>query len=192
MVQVLASVSDHDSAPQPTIEAVSVASTELNSLLLRCSELSKAIARMRKLVKRLAQNADSRRLRGRLREERCSTKPSSSPDHRQRPIARNTLRRSPTNAGSARPVRSKLGRACLIALMEANEPASVETIYDRIERRGSFTFAGYKHPFRAIVLAISAMVKQGEASLLDEEGRRRWRWESERAPSEQPPPFTLA
>jgi len=89
-------------------------------------------------------------------------------------------------------VRSKLGRACLIALMEANEPASVETIYDRIERRGSFTFAGYKHPFRAIVLAISAMVKQGEASLLDEEGRRRWRWESERAPSEQPPPFTLA
>jgi hypothetical protein len=72
-------------------------------------------------------------------------------------------------------VRSKLGRACRIALMETTEPASVETIYDRIERRGSFTFARYKRPLRAILLVMSAMVKRGEASLLNEAGRRRWR-----------------
>ena len=59
--------------------------------------------------------------------------------------------------------------------METNEPASMETIYDRIERRGSYTFAGYRHPFRAIVLALDAMVERGEASLLDEAGQRRWR-----------------
>ena len=63
--------------------------------------------------------------------------------------------------------------------MEANQPASVEAIYDRIERRGSITFAGYKRPFRAIALVMNALVKQGEASLLKGPGSRRWRWETE-------------
>jgi hypothetical protein len=63
--------------------------------------------------------------------------------------------------------------------MEANQPASVEAIYDRIERRGSITFAGYKRPFRAITLAMNALVKQGEASVSQESGSRRWRWETE-------------
>jgi hypothetical protein len=45
-------------------------------------------------------------------------------------------------------VRSELARASRIALMEANESVSVETIYDRIERREFFSFVGYKHPFR--------------------------------------------
>jgi hypothetical protein len=63
-------------------------------------------------------------------------------------------------------------------MLETNEPASVEIIYDRIQRRGSFSFAGYKHPFRAIVLALSAMVKHGEASVLCEAGRRRWLWQT--------------
>ena len=57
-------------------------------------------------------------------------------------------------------MRSELARACRIALMEATESVSVETIYDRIERRESFSLVGYKHPFRAIVLAMSAMVKR--------------------------------
>jgi hypothetical protein len=64
--------------------------------------------------------------------------------------------------------------------MEATEPMSLETIYDRIERRGSYTFAGYRHPFRAMVLALNGMVKQGEASFLREEGHRCWRWGSDR------------
>jgi hypothetical protein len=63
--------------------------------------------------------------------------------------------------------------------MEANQPASVEAIYDRIERRGSITFAGYKRPFRTIALAMNALVKQGEARSLQESGSRRWRWETE-------------
>jgi hypothetical protein len=71
--------------------------------------------------------------------------------------------------------RSELARACRIALMEANGSVSVETIYDRVEKRESFSFVSDKHPFRAIVLAMSAMVKRGEASLLSEAGHRRWR-----------------
>jgi hypothetical protein len=59
-------------------------------------------------------------------------------------------------------VRSELARACSIALMEANESVSVETIDDRIERRESFSFVGYKHPSREIVLTISAMKCYGQ------------------------------
>lgn len=64
-----------------------------------------------------------------------------------------------------RPPRIALERACRIALMEAEGPASVETIYDRIVRRGSLLFFGYKRPLRAIATAMSALVKRGEAAL---------------------------
>jgi hypothetical protein len=89
-------------------------------------------------------------------------------------------------------MRWELERACRIALLEAGGPVSVEALYDRIERRGPITFAGYKRPFRAIVLAMSAMVRRGEVSLLNDAGRRRWRWETERTRFERPTPFTLA
>jgi hypothetical protein len=84
-------------------------------------------------------------------------------------------------------MRWELERACRIALLEAGGPVSVEALYDRIERRGPITFAGYKRPFRAIVLAMNALVKRGEASLSNE---RRWRLGRERAPLEQPTSFT--
>jgi len=57
----------------------------------------------------------------------------------------------------------KLERACRIALMEMEEPASVEVIYDRIVKRGCLAFAGYKRPFRAITLAMTSLVRRGEA-----------------------------
>jgi hypothetical protein len=75
---------------------------------------------------------------------------------------------------SPRPSRVKLERACRIALMETEGPAAVEMIYDRILRRGSLMFWGYKRPFRAIALAMGALVKMGEASLLKTERQRRW------------------
>jgi len=75
-------------------------------------------------------------------------------------------------------MRWQLERACRIALLESDGPLSVESLYDRVERRGSITFSGYRRPFRAIVLAMNALVKRGEASLLGE--GRRWRLESER------------
>jgi len=89
-------------------------------------------------------------------------------------------------------VRSELARACRIALMETSEPVSVEGIYDRIRRRGSFTFAGYKHPFRAIVLAMGAMVRSGEVGLFNDGGCRRWRWLAGRTPFEEPTSYIIA
>jgi hypothetical protein len=175
MIQLSTGVSAHDSAPPPTVEEVSAASAELNSPLLRRVKLSNDIARMRRLLRRLVRNANSHRLGGRSREEYLSTGRSTSPHRRRHPIAKRILRQSPRNVRSTGPARSELARACRIALMEATESVSVETIYDRIERRESFSCVGYKHPFRAIVLAMSAMVKRGEASLLSEAGHRRWR-----------------
>ena len=74
------------------------------------------------------------------------------------------------------PERVNLRRACRIALVEADEPASAEAIYDRIARRGSLSFAQYKLPLRAIRMVLNSMASRGEASRVDIAGRRFWRW----------------
>jgi hypothetical protein len=74
-------------------------------------------------------------------------------------------RRLQSKAWTRRPRLSgeKLERACRIALMEMEEPASAEVIYDRIVKRGCLVFADYKRPFRAITLAMTSLVRRGEA-----------------------------
>lgn len=62
-----------------------------------------------------------------------------------------------------RPPLAKLERACRIALMETDQPLSVEAIYDRIVRRESFVFSGHKRPFRAIAFAMARLARRGEA-----------------------------
>jgi hypothetical protein len=74
--------------------------------------------------------------------------------------------RSLTRPLPQRPARADLERACRIALMEAQQPASIEVIYDRIVRRGSLQFFAYKSPFRALASALSALVRRGEARVL--------------------------
>jgi hypothetical protein len=92
--------------------------------------------------------------------------------------------RSRTRALPPRPRRTELERACRIALVEAEEPVSVEAIYERIVRRGSVNFFSYKRPFRAIALAMSSLTKKGEVILVVDRGsaggsgrgdQRRWR-----------------
>jgi len=90
--------------------------------------------------------------------------------------------RSLTGPVASRPSRVDLERACRIALMESEAPATVEVIYDRIVRRGSVMFFAYKRPFRAIVSALSALEKGGEVvvhvqaggSILTRRGRQRF------------------
>jgi hypothetical protein len=47
----------------------------------------------------------------------------------------------------------------------------VEAIYDRIVRRGSVMFEGYKRPFRAIASAMSALAKSGDVNVIVMPGR---------------------
>jgi hypothetical protein len=64
-----------------------------------------------------------------------------------------------------RPPRVRLERACRIALMEGEGPVSAEAIYERVLRRGSLGFLGYKRPFSVIAAAMSALCKEGEARM---------------------------
>jgi hypothetical protein len=189
---LLPSVLDRESGLFFATADVSAAKAELEILLLQRVKLGNDIARMRKFLRRIAQSTNSHLRGAKSTEELCSTRPSGSKDSRRRPVGRGA-RRSQVNGGGKRPMRWELERACRIALMETNEPASAEKVYDRIHKRGSLTFAGYKRPFRAIALAMNALVKQGEASLFKEEGSRRWRWETERAaPCLNNQPLSLA
>jgi hypothetical protein len=191
MMQQLNTVSE----PASTLslgDGASVGSADLESLLLRYSELSQDVARLHQLLEDLAQRVVSPRVQSRTRSKRASRNLSGRLDTRRHASLTRAARRMPKQGGPASPVHSKLKRACLIALMEASEPVSVETIYDRIERRGSFSFTSYKHPLRAIVLAMSAMVRQGQALLHNEEGLRRWRWDPKNLPSDHSAPLTLS
>jgi hypothetical protein len=187
VAQLQPAVSDLDSAPPPAAERARAAISELNSLLLQRVELDADIARMRKLVMRLVKHRNSDRPGESSSGEYWSTGPSSSPEHRRRPITEGAV-----GWRLAKSRRSKLDRACRIALMEANGSASAEAIYDRIARRGSHDFASYKRPLRAILLVMSAMVNRGEASLVNDAGRRSWRWGTEKTPLEHPASFLLA
>ena len=179
-MQQMKGASDHNSPRPPVLDAVAVATTDVGILLLRYSELSRDVAQLRRLLEDLAKHVASPRVKQRSASERVSRDPAGLPNHRQSTLT-SSSRPAPQNCGDTHSLHSRLERACLIALMETSRPVAVETIYDRIKRRGSFTFEGYKHPFRAIVLAMGAMVRRGEAILTSQEGRRRWRWEPERA-----------
>jgi len=58
--------------------------------------------------------------------------------------------------------------------MESGRPLRVEAIYERILRRGSLTFLGYKRPFRAITCAMARLVTLGEACLVRSGRERSW------------------
>ena len=165
-MQHLNSISEHVH-PLPLVDEVSVAGADMESLLLRYSELRQDVARLRNLLEDLAQHIVSHQVGRRTLSKRASRLNGRLDAGRQMPPKHAAQRRSIHRDNSPQ-VRSKLERACLIALMESSEPVSAETIYDRIERRGSFTFASYKHPLRAIVLAMGAMVRHGEALLHNE------------------------
>lgn len=184
MTQLVPNSSDYETSSSPIpLGQVSPKSAELSLLLFRCSELSREITELRRVVKSLEKKTGPYGVPKTVHRAQVSVPPSRLRGHRGSGIA--TSRR-------AGPVRSELARACRIALMETSEPVAVETIYDRIERRGSFSFAGYKRPFRAIILAMTAMVRRGEASMLSEAGHRRWLSEMPRAPFEHSTSLTLS
>jgi hypothetical protein len=144
-------------------DSVDSGNEHLQNLLLQRTKLSNDIAQIRALLKKVSLNRSN---------SRASLKPKSSQRHH----------RSPSTA--VRPARRELERACRIALLEAAEAVSAENVYDRIQKRGSLTFAGYKRPLRAIALAMNALVKRGEAGEVETVGSRRWKWNPEGRPVE--------
>jgi hypothetical protein len=68
-----------------------------------------------------------------------------------------------------------LQRACRIALMETETAVSMEEIYARIVRRGSFSFADTDLARVKLFRVLAVMAEDGEVRLLD--NGPDWRWE---------------
>ncbi len=70
----------------------------------------------------------------------------------------------------------KLARACRIALLESEQPASAGQIYDRINRRRSYQLRRYKNPLIRVIETLDMLVKDGEARTLFVDDCRCWQW----------------
>jgi len=67
-----------------------------------------------------------------------------------------------------------LGRACRIALMESEAPASISEIRQRIARRGSYIFADVREAHITVRCALDAMASAGEIACISSETECRW------------------
>lgn len=63
-------------------------------------------------------------------------------------------------------VNAHLQRACRIALLEAERPVSLEEIFARIVRRGSFSFVNPERANPVLLRVLNAMAECGEVELL--------------------------
>jgi hypothetical protein len=191
MLQLLPSISARDYRSGRNESDVEVAVAELNELLHLRAKLTGDIAQIRKSLKsRIAEDANSRREKAKSRGN-LSTRTSISPDLRGHPVAKPRARRPRVKIWSKRPRRWELERACRVALIESDgELVSVEELYDHIQRRGSVTFEGYRRPFRALRLALNALVRRNEASVSKDGRDLRWRWAMERMSLQPPAPRT--
>jgi hypothetical protein len=178
-MQIISNASDAEIALSINSDELRSTSVQLGVLLVRCAELRRDLSQIYAALKRLTTRPDHSRL------ER-STQPFGSTASHRSAISGTGFRHALVDDRRTRSRRSALERACRIALMETNEPSSVEAIYDRIQRRGSFTFSGYKRPLRAIMLILTGLVRSGEAKLLLEDGQRRWHWQTEPVTFERP------
>lgn len=71
--------------------------------------------------------------------------------------------------------RSKLARACRIALMETDEPQSGAQIYERIVKRGSMTFEDHDNPLGALTIELQRMASHSEIACSVINGETSWR-----------------
>ncbi len=130
---------------------------ELRSLLAQRSRVMKRVAELRRVVCRLEE------LYG---QEEVSSAPADSEPGLPR-VEADPAKADPGFA---------LHRACRIALMEIDGPASASGIYGRIVRRGSFQFSSAAPPLATITTALNEMVNQGNAEIVVSGDDPRWRW----------------
>jgi hypothetical protein len=71
---------------------------------------------------------------------------------------------------------SKLRRACRIALMESDQPQSSLQIFERITKRGSFTFQRYNDPPKTVCQELNQMAEEGEIIALGVADLQHWEW----------------
>jgi hypothetical protein len=60
--------------------------------------------------------------------------------------------------------------------MESSGPASTEDVYDRIVRRGSFTFKKYHSPLTILSRRLATLAQEGQADAVTQGSQLRWQW----------------
>lgn len=142
--------------------------TELHSLVTRHEDLRRRIWSIHRAIRGLQKMASKPAF-----DRLCAAPKLSSVD---RTIARPSGPHRPSGSRyKSSQLSVSLRRACRIALMEGETAASLEEIYERIMRRGSFSFVNLYRASPALVRVLAAMAQDGEVRLL--EAGPSWRWE---------------
>ncbi|MEP6644104.1 MAG: hypothetical protein ABJA69_06385 [Acidobacteriaceae bacterium] len=77
--------------------------------------------------------------------------------------------------------KGKLERACRIALLESEQPATAGEVYDRIVRRQSYRLSPFKRPLVALAAALDGLVEAREVELCVRGNIRNWVWMGRRS-----------
>jgi len=154
-MQGKASHSDHAK------QVMEVAINELETLVKQRTAITMRVKAVKRTVKGLA-SLFGEEIVGELRLE-CIESAGQSP---KRLGAENSHEALPFHASDGELHKPKLERACRIALLESEQPASAGQIYDRINRRRSYQLGRYKHPLVRVIATLDALVKEGEALTL--------------------------
>jgi len=142
--------------------------TELHSLVIRNEELGRRIRSIRWVMRGLQELASTPTV-GNLR-----ALPHPSPADRTM-AGRSSRHRSSGSPRKSNQASVSLERACRIALMETETAASLDEIYARIVRRGSFPFLNIEGAIPALVRVLRVMAQDGEVRAFN--SGPCWRWE---------------
>jgi hypothetical protein len=138
-----------------------VAINELETLVKQRTAITMKVKAVKRTVKGLA-SLFGEEIVGELRLE-CIEAAIQSPKSVGAENSREALQFPASDSEMHKP---KLERACRIALLESEQPASAGQIYDRINRRRSYYLGRYKHPLVRVIATLDALVKEGDALTL--------------------------
>jgi len=162
------------STPASVAELTGLLQEELNQLSRQDDDLKKLVRGFSILLRALRENASGH----------ADLTSTIAPDGSVPPAAtpKNCANFSETNRPESFS-NERLLRACRIALMETDQAASVEEIRSRILRRGSFAVNDLPRATEAIIGALEAMSREGEAISLSDTPTRSWRRIDAKAPA---------
>jgi len=149
--------------------------TELRDLLTRREDLARRIRNLHQLTRGLHELAKAPVCNQIYAAPSPTPKNGSAPCACSRIIPEGSGQQAPSSA-LCKTNRMNLGlrRACRIALLEGEGPVSLEELYARILRRGSFSFVNLKTASPLLLRGLQALAEGGEAQLLENAPGLRW------------------
>jgi hypothetical protein len=164
-------------SPGSVSAVVELVQAELDSLLARREEIRKRIQNLHQVIYGLQQfgRLDTNDLRSESpnpasrRRTNHRTSSGIAVDEHATGELRSCVR---SNTKDAHPA---LRRACRIALLEGQAAASVNEIYSRIVRRGSFSFDSLRLAHPLVAWSLNIMTEEGEIRCF--KNVTPWRWQ---------------